>query len=119
MNLQTQPLKLGLNHYGDWDIFATNGRGKPDKSTIYLAEETFNKLQVRTRRNADNIKTVYGHKKLQDLFVDAKISKDRRDSWPVVCLSDMVIWVPGLAVCRDLKQMEGIQINAKEKNAES
>ncbi len=38
-----------------------------------------------------------GKKKLQDLFTDAKVPKDRRSLWPVVTLSDGTIaWVPGI-----------------------
>lgn len=38
-----------------------------------------------------------GRKKLQDLFTDAKVPKDRRSLWPVITLSDGTIaWVPGI-----------------------
>lgn len=38
-----------------------------------------------------------GRKKLQDLFTDAKVPKDRRSLWPVVTLQDGAIaWVPGV-----------------------
>ncbi len=43
-----------------------------------------------------------GTKKLQDLFVDAKIDRSKREAWPVVAsVSDnRVIWVPQLAISR-------------------
>ena len=38
-------------------------------------------------------------KKVQDVFVDAKVPRDERDAWPlVVDAGDEVVAVPGLAV---------------------
>ncbi len=36
-------------------------------------------------------------KKINDIFIDAKIPTHERDIWPVVVDSnDMVVWLPGL-----------------------
>src|SRR2546428_585795 len=35
-------------------------------------------------------------RKLQDLFVDAKIPASQRRRWPVIATDDTVWWVPGL-----------------------
>ena len=56
-------------------------------------------LYVRTRRNGDKmvVKGMKGHKKVNDIFIDSKISSKDRDIWPVVCDAlDNVVWVPGL-----------------------
>lgn len=37
-----------------------------------------------------------GHKRLQDLFVDAKVPAAERDGWPVVVAGGTILWVPGL-----------------------
>lgn len=37
-----------------------------------------------------------GHKRLQDLFVDAKVPAAERDGWPVVVTGATILWVPGL-----------------------
>ena len=50
-------------------------------------------LQVRARRPGDRLR---GRKKLQDVFVDAKVPVRLRDTWPILALDDVVIWVPGL-----------------------
>lgn len=56
-------------------------------------------LQVRTRQPGDVIRLRSGRKKLQDLFVDAKVPRWERDARPVVAdSSDTVVWVPGLGV---------------------
>ncbi|MEI8072745.1 MAG: tRNA lysidine(34) synthetase TilS [Candidatus Saccharibacteria bacterium] len=62
------------------------------------------KLYVRYRQPGDRIRPVgmRGTKKLQDIFVDKKISKDKRDFWPVVVNQENdILWLPGLAVNRD------------------
>ncbi len=61
-------------------------------------------LKVRTMRPGDRIAPIglNGTKKLQDLFVDAKIDRSDRPTWPVVTRisDDQVVWVPRLAVSR-------------------
>lgn len=52
-------------------------------------------LVVRTRRPGDRL--AGRSKKVQDLFVDAKVPREARDSWPVVVSGDDVVIVPGVA----------------------
>ncbi len=59
---------------------------------------------VRPRRPGDLIRLRAGRKKLQDVFVDAKVPRWERGSVPVVTDSaDTVVWVPGLAVSEDFR----------------
>ena len=51
-------------------------------------------LEVRARRPGDRV--AGRSKKLQDVFVDAKVPRAERDSWPVVVDGDEVVAVPGL-----------------------
>ena len=56
-------------------------------------------LYVRTRRLGDKmlLKKLDGYKKIKDIFIDAKVPKKDRDSWPVVVDSKgRIIWVPGI-----------------------
>lgn len=39
-----------------------------------------------------------GTRKLQDIFVDARVPREDRDSWPLVFAGEKLAWVPGLAV---------------------
>jgi tRNA(Ile)-lysidine synthase len=51
-------------------------------------------LVVRTRRSGDR---VHGRRKLQDVFVDAKVPRAQRDDWPVVANDEEeVVAVPGI-----------------------
>jgi len=53
-------------------------------------------LVVRTRRPGDRL--AGRSKKIQDVFVDAKVPRAARDTWPVVVSGDAVVAVPGVAV---------------------
>ena len=48
-----------------------------------------------------------GTRKLQDLFVDARVPREDRDGWPLVFAGDRLAWVPGLAVEAELAAGEG------------
>jgi len=52
-------------------------------------------LEVRSRRPGDRL--AGRHKKVQDLFVDAKVPRAERDGWPLVVRGDEVVSVPGIA----------------------
>jgi tRNA(Ile)-lysidine synthase len=57
------------------------------------------KLYVRYRQPGDRVKPLgmQGTKKLQDIFVDAKIPRHLRGLWPIVVnASNEVVWVPNL-----------------------
>ena len=54
---------------------------------------------VRTRKNGDEmrIKNMNGTKKVNDIFTDSKISKELRDTYPIVTDSNgEIIWIPGI-----------------------
>ena len=56
-------------------------------------------LIVRSRRVGDKIavKGLNGSKKIKDIFIDKKISMEKRDSWPIVVDSEgRVVWIPGI-----------------------
>lgn len=54
---------------------------------------------VRTRKDGDfmRVKNMLGTKKINDIFIDSKISKDERDNYPIVLdSSGEIIWIPGI-----------------------
>ena len=73
----TISLELGPVRWGPWTIEA-DGPG----------------LEVRARRPGDHL--AGRRKKLQDVFVDAKVPRDERDHWPVVVRDEEVVAVPGI-----------------------
>ncbi|MEE9457791.1 MAG: tRNA lysidine(34) synthetase TilS, partial [bacterium] len=58
------------------------------------------RLYVRARRDGDRVRPVGlgGTKKLQDIFVDAKVPASERRRWPVVCAGRDILWVPGIVL---------------------
>ena len=53
-------------------------------------------LVVRTRRPGDRL--AGRSRKIQDVFVDAKVPRAARDTWPLVVSPEGVVAVPGVAV---------------------
>jgi tRNA(Ile)-lysidine synthase len=58
-------------------------------------------LEVRARRSGDRL--AGRRKKLQDVFVDAKVPRKERDSWPVVVRDEQVVAVPGIVEDADVR----------------
>ena len=78
MWLERTPVALdGEVRWGDWRI-AADVPG----------------LKVRAWRAGDRL--AGRSKKIQDVFVDAKIPRSARESWPLVVRGDEVIAVPGI-----------------------
>ena len=48
-----------------------------------------------------------GSRKLQDIFVDARVPREERDGFPLVFAGEKLAWVPGLAVDADLAGRQG------------
>lgn len=48
-----------------------------------------------------------GTRKLQDMFVDARVPREDRDSWPLLFAGDSLAWVPGVAVAADFAASPG------------
>lgn len=89
-------------------IKLSNGKiiEKVDKSNdtsnyiCYLNSQELNfPLWIRNRKNGDkvSIKGLNGTKKLKDIFIDEKIAKEKRETWPIlVDNNDEILWIPGL-----------------------
>jgi len=113
----TKKLKIGEQRFGTWNIqvetlpkcHPEQGEGsrailrstQNDRNTLVIDAEILTSFSIRTRKPGDRIVSLgmAGRKKLQDLFVDAKIDRDKRDGWPIFFDhdTDEVIWVPYLA----------------------
>jgi tRNA(Ile)-lysidine synthetase-like protein len=97
----------GLPEEGRLDLIAgwaiEVARGAPpeprDRWEICLdADAIAGPLLVRRRRPGDRLRLAGGRgsKRLQDLFVDAKVPQALRDAWPVVATPERIVWVAGL-----------------------
>jgi tRNA(Ile)-lysidine synthase len=66
------------------------------------------RLAVRRRRHGDRFQPLgmAGEKKLQDVFVDAKVPRRERDSVPVICDDGGILWIAGYRIAERVKVAE-------------
>ncbi|MFT8320019.1 MAG: tRNA lysidine(34) synthetase TilS [Bacillus sp. (in: firmicutes)] len=71
-----------------------------DANSILLCPEAISfPLIIRTRRDGDRIKIkgMNGTKKVKSIFMDEKVSIQKRKTWPIVTDSENnILWIPGL-----------------------
>ena len=82
---------------------------RDSRRAVTIAGIDVDRLVVRSRRPGDRVTLAdgRGHKKVQDLFVDAKVPRLRRNTVPLVADPDgRVIWVPGHALSADFRAVE-------------
>ncbi|MDO8507884.1 MAG: tRNA lysidine(34) synthetase TilS [bacterium] len=95
-------LKMGEEaFFGSWRLFLGKLDGKntvEDKNLVFLDIKKTPTLRVRCRKAGDRIAIGSGRtKSLQDVFIDVKVPREMRDSYPiVVSAKDEVIWIPGI-----------------------
>ena len=81
--------------WNDWRIHLGGPTRTNGALEAYLPKNLLRNLVVRGRHDGDRTLN-RPRKKLQDLFVDAKIPASQRSRWPVIASEDGVWWVPGL-----------------------
>jgi tRNA(Ile)-lysidine synthetase-like protein len=89
---QTADLGGGVRAVREYDTLRLEGSVQWGPWTI---ESDRPGLEVRTRRPGDRL--AGRRKKVQDLFVDAKVPRAERDDWPLVVAGSEVVAVPGIA----------------------
>ncbi len=80
-------------------------KGESPTAAEFDAAEVPFPLQVRTMLPGDRLYPagMTGSKKLQDLFVDLKLIRERRAVQPLVLCDDAILWVVGLRRCREFR----------------
>jgi tRNA(Ile)-lysidine synthetase-like protein len=81
--------------------------GCDDARAVHLREGL--RLRVGYRRPGLRMRPLGGRgtRKLQDIFVDARVPREERDAWPLVFAGDRLAWVPGVAVDADFAAVHG------------
>ena len=81
-------------------IEIVNNSNQTDNFVIYLnSSDILLPLHIRYRKNGDKIKikNMNNYKKINDIFINEKIPRDDRDTYPIVVDSkNEIIWLPGL-----------------------
>lgn len=94
--------------FGSWRLFLGKLGGKKinqSKNLVSLDIQKMPTLHVRCRKPGDRMRISRSMtKSLQDLFVDAKVPRDERESYPVIVNErDEIIWIPGIRFNPDYK----------------
>jgi tRNA(Ile)-lysidine synthetase-like protein len=86
---------------GGWAIEIARRAGPPPAATtawevVLDAATLAGPLVARRRRPGDRLALSQGSRRLQDLFVDAKVPRPLRADWPIIATPVAVVWVAGL-----------------------
>jgi tRNA(Ile)-lysidine synthase len=87
------------------------GAGSQDGFRAWLnADSLPQQIELRARRPGDRFRPMglQGHsQKLADFMVNAKLPARARASWPLLCVGDTVIWIPGFRIAEEFKLLDG------------
>lgn len=88
---------------------ADRPKGEESWSVEFDAGQVSFPLTVRTALPGDRMRPagMVGRKKLKDLFVDAKLSREVRRRLPLVAAGEEVLWIPGVRRCAGLHPCQG------------
>ena len=121
-DVETIDYTLDKDYSGE--MFSIYYTDKYDKSNDTIALDTKElklPLKLRNKRDGDFIEVLHlkGKKKVSDIFINAKINKDKRNKYPIlVDSSDTVLWVPGVKKSKFAKEIDekyDIILSCKEK----
>ena len=105
----------------DFDIFHTDKFDKSNNTIALCSSEIKLPLRLRTKKDGDTIEVLNlkGKKKLSDIFINTKISKDKRNNYPILVDSnDTVLWIPSVKKSKFAKEKDekyDIILSCKEK----
>ena len=84
----------------DFIFYYNNKDGDNTNSCIYLnSSEISLPLKIRSVKAGDKmqVKNLNGNKKISDIFIDEKVPKAKRSTYPIVVdAKNTVLWVPNL-----------------------
>jgi tRNA(Ile)-lysidine synthetase-like protein len=87
------------------EVFACDGCG--DATAAHLRPDLELHLGYRTPGLRMRPLKGRGTRKLQDIFIDARVPREDRDGWPLVFAGDSLAVVPGIAVSKDMATRPG------------
>lgn len=69
---------------------------KQNKDLLFINEKYLDSLKIRNKENGDFLELEFGKKKLKDIFIDEKVSKDIRKNIPIFEIENNIVWVPNI-----------------------
>ena len=93
------PVERARQHIGAWPAACTLSASRLEGRT----------LVVRGRRHGDRMAPygLSGTRKLQDIFIDAKLPEAERDAYPVIVCGDEIVWLPGYRIAAPYAVRDG------------
>ncbi|HAV78275.1 MAG TPA: tRNA lysidine(34) synthetase TilS [Anaerolineae bacterium] len=91
--------QLSCERWNMASLAMEQARSNDDPFQVWLdANATSDALELRARHAGDRFEPLGmgGHEmKISDFFINAKLPQRARDRWPLLCMGDKVVWVPG------------------------
>jgi tRNA(Ile)-lysidine synthase len=88
--------------WGDWvltaAVMSAGADHEPQDGERFALKSLPPQLTVRAWRDGDRLQPFGAafHRKVQDCFADAHVSRARRNRIPLICADDAIIWIPGV-----------------------
>lgn len=91
--------KLNCERWNIASLAMEQARTNDDPFHVWLdAKGISDALELRVRQDGDRFEPLGmdGHAmKISDFFINVKLPQRARDRWPLLCVGDKVVWVPG------------------------
>jgi tRNA(Ile)-lysidine synthase len=91
--------KLSCERWNIASLAIEEAKSNEDPFQVWLdAKGISGALELRVRRDGDRFEPLGmdGHEmKLSDFFINVKLPQRARDHWPLLCMGEKVVWVPG------------------------
>ncbi len=91
--------KMNCERWSIASLAVEQARSNTDPFQVWLDAKTLSgKLELRTRREGDRFEPLGMNgqvMKLSDFFINAKLPQRARDRWPLLCMGDTIVWIPG------------------------
>jgi len=91
--------KLNCERWNIASLAMEEAKSNEDPFQVWLdAQELSDSLELRARQDGDRFEPLGmdGHEtKLSDFFINVKLPQRARDRWPLLCIGERIVWVPG------------------------
>jgi tRNA(Ile)-lysidine synthase len=91
--------KLNCERWNIASLATEQARMNDDPFQVWVdAQGVYDALELRVRQDGDRFEPLGmdGHEvKISDFFINVKLPQRARERWPLLCMGEKVVWVPG------------------------
>lgn len=102
--------RLNCERWNIASLAMEEAKANEDPFQVWLdAQELSGSLELRAREDGDRFEPLGmdGHEaKLSDFFINVKLPQRARDRWPLLCIGERVVWVPGYRLAHPFRLTE-------------